>query len=108
MAAWTWGLSRSINSVAAFLIAGLLLGGCANPRDSENFGKNAAIDIARAYVAEHIPKESHVLTYLPFVVDRGENWLVTFIAPGEPRTGGVPEIAIDKMSLQVIRVTWAM
>jgi hypothetical protein len=78
--------------------------GCAAPSEPGNVKDSDLIAIAREYVAKNLPEESRVLGYRPLVVDRGALSIVTFIAPGEPRTGGVPEIYIDKKSRTVQKV----
>ena len=73
-------------------------------RGQDNLTKNSAINVAREYVEKNLPNEARVLTYEAFVFDHGDSWVVTFVPPGEAQTGGVPEIYVDKKSLEVNRV----
>jgi hypothetical protein len=95
--------SRAFRLIAACLLA-LSLGRGAEAGGQTNVSKNEAIDVAREYIQKNLPEEARVLKYQTFAVDRGETWVVTFMPPGEPRTGGVPEVYVDKTSLKVIKV----
>jgi hypothetical protein len=72
--------------------------------------KSEVIDIARDYVAKHMPGMSFVLSndYEGVVIDLRTGWGVTFQRPGIYTTGGVPNIYIDKKSLNVIRADVGM
>ena len=88
----------------ACAVAVMALCGCAEAKGQDNLSKNAAIEVAREYVAKNFPGEARVLSYDTRAFDEGDSWAITFIAPGEPRTGGVPEVYVDKKSLKVIKV----
>ena len=90
------------------LIFGLL--GCSDLRAQSDQSKIEAIDVARDYVAKHMPDMSYVLTndYEAICVDLGTFWGVTFEKPGTHPTGGVPNVYIDKKSLNVVRAEIGM
>ena len=69
--------------------------------------RSEVVEIARQYVKDNLPNDSRVLSFNADVVDKGESWLVLFNPPGELVTGGVPEIAIDKRTRAVSKVTRA-
>ena len=79
-------------------------------RAQSDQSKSEVVDIARDYVAKHMPGMSYVLNdnYEAIVLDLGTVWGVTFEKPGTHPTGGVPNIAIDKKSLNVVRAEIGM
>ena len=82
--------------------------GCSNAKGQTKLTESEAIDIARSYVEKNLPADARVLKYQAFAFDRGDTWGVTFMPPGEPQTGGVPEIYVDKKTLEVVKVRRAM
>lgn len=101
----------SICRRAACLILALALFGCAGTGDKSTSSKEAAIAVARAYLQKNMPDQVRFLNtkkYDTFAVDLGNAWGVGFMPVGMMVTGGSPKLDVDKKSLRVVKVDWAM
>jgi hypothetical protein len=66
-----------------------------------------ALQIAKDWLVQHAPKDSEILKYEAFVIDRGGFWGVSFMSPGILATGGAPELHIDKKTYAILEISWA-